>query len=86
MNGRRRAGKYLAAVGLVAIAVVLLLSLADSVWAMVGHPEMLQGTEYLVVPVLLIGLTLVVVGLVAYILPTGYSKDTLWAWKTGPFK
>ncbi len=86
LKRRRRGAKNLLAVGLVAIAVVFLLSLADSVWAMAGHPEMLQDSEGLVVPMFLIGLLFVVVGLLAYILPTGYSKETLWAWKTGPFR
>jgi len=68
------------------VSVVVLFLLAGLVSAMAGHLEMIQDSAQLLVPMLLIGLLLAMVGLFAYKLPEGYSKEAVWAWKTGPFR
>ena len=38
------------------------------------------------IPALLSGILLIVIGLIALILPGGFSKDVVWAMKIGPFR
>ncbi len=38
------------------------------------------------IPALLSGILLIVIGLIALILPGGFSKDAVWAMRIGPFR
>ena len=83
---RRRIGKIVLAVGLLAIVLVIVLGMLTSlVSAYEGSTELVRQYDVISRPIFVFGILLVLSGLVAILLPEGLSQDGIWILKTGPY-
>ncbi len=82
----RRVGRAVFWTGVAIIAVVTILGAAVMLAsAYTGTGFLLTSYTNLAIPLVIIGAVMILVGLVAYCLPEGFSRDGLWVLKTGPY-
>jgi uncharacterized membrane protein YhaH (DUF805 family) len=82
----RRVGRILFWIGVLIIGAVSVLGVvAVSVSALAGSSAFAVSYGNYAGPLLIIGVLLLIVGLVAVLLPRGFSQDGLWALKLGPY-
>ncbi len=83
----KRAGRILFISGIVIVIGVIVLSLSVVlVAAYTGSLMVVSNYGGYAILALLFGILLIVAGLIALILPGGFSKDAVWAMRSGPFK
>ena len=83
----KRAGRILFISGIVIVIGVIVLSLSVVlVAAYTGSLMVVSNYGSYAILALLFGILLIVAGLIALILPGGFSKDAVWAMRSGPFK
>ncbi len=83
----KRIGRILYITGLVIVVSVIILGLAVVlVAAYTGSLIVVSNYGGYAILALLFGILLIVAGLIALILPGGFSKDAVWAMRSGPFK
>ena len=83
----KRAGRilFISGIAIVIGGIVLGLSVV-LVAAYTGSLIIVSNYGGYAVLALLFGVFLIVIGLIALILPGGFSKDAVWAMKIGPFR
>ena len=83
----KRAGRILFISGIVIVVGVIVLSLSVVlVAAYTGSLMVVSNYGGYAILALLLGILLIVAGLIALILPGGFSKDAVWAMRIGPFR
>ena len=84
---RKRVGRILFISGIVIVVGVIVLSLSVVlVAAYTGSLMVVSNYGGYAIFALLLGILLIVAGLIALILPEGFSKDAVWAMRIGPFR
>ncbi|MHA2379410.1 MAG: hypothetical protein ACXADS_09030 [Candidatus Thorarchaeota archaeon] len=85
-SSTRRFGRAVFWIGVALVAIVTILGAAVLlVTAYAGSGFLITSYGNIAIPLLAIGTVMILVGLVAYCLPEGFSKDGLWVLKTGPY-
>ncbi|MCK4794995.1 MAG: hypothetical protein KAV87_65305 [Desulfobacteraceae bacterium] len=83
----KRIGRFLFISGVAIVIGVIVLGLSVVlVAAYTGSLVIVSIYGGYAIPALLSGILLIVIGLIALILPGGFSKDVVWAMKIGPFR
>jgi len=83
----KRVGRFLFLSGIAIIVGGIVLGLSVVlVAAYTGSLMVVSNYGGYVVLALLFGILLIVAGLIALILPGGFSKDAVWAMRIGPFR
>ena len=83
----KRVGRilFISGVAIVVGGIVLGLSVV-LVAAYTGSFVIVSNYGGYAILALLLGILLIVAGLIALVLPEGFSKDAVWAMRTGPFR
>ena len=83
----KRVGRILFISGIVVVVGVIILSLSVVlVVAYTGSLIIVSNYGGYAIFALLLGILLIVAGLIALILPGGFSKDAVWAMRVGPWR
>ena len=83
----KRVGRILFISGIVIVVGVIILSLSVVlVAAYTGSLMIVSNYGGYAIFALLLGILLIVAGLIALILPGGFSKDAVWAMRVGPWR
>ena len=83
----KRAGRILFISGIVIVVGIIILSLSVVlVAAYTGSLMVVSNYGGYAIFALLLGILLIVAGLIALILPGGFSKDAVWAMRVGPWR
>ena len=83
----KRVGRILFISGIIVVVGVIVLSLSVVlVAAYTGSLMVVSNYGGYAILALLFGILLIVAGLIALILPGGFSKDAVWAMRIGPFR
>jgi len=83
----KRVGRILYITGIVIVVGVIVLGLSVVlVAAYTGSFVIMSNYGGYAIFALFLGLLLIVAGLIALVLPEGFSKDAVWAMKIGPFR
>ena len=84
---RKRVGKIVLTVGLIAIGTIIVLGLLTSfVSATSGPTDFVQTYNVLAGPSFVFGVLFVLSGLLAILLPEGLSQEGTWSLQTGPYR
>jgi len=84
---RKRVGRILFISGIVIVVGVIVLSLSVVlVAAYTGSLILVSNYGGYAILALFFGILLIVAGLIALILPEGFSKDAVWAMRGGPWR
>ena len=84
---RKRVGKIVLIVGLIAIGTIIVLGLLTSfVSATSGPTDFVQTYNVLAGPSFVFGVLFVLSGLLAILLPEGLSQEGTWSLQTGPYR
>ena len=83
----KRVGRILFISGIVIVVSGIVLGLSVVlVAAYTGSLMVVSNYGSYAILALLFGILLIVAGLIALILPGGFSKDAVWAMRSGPFR
>ena len=83
----KHVGRILFISGIIVVVGVIVFSLSVVlVAAYTGSLMVVSNYGGYAILALLLGILLIVAGLIALILPGGFSKDAVWAMRSGPFK
>ncbi|NOR39380.1 MAG: hypothetical protein GQ580_07325 [Candidatus Thorarchaeota archaeon] len=83
----KRAGRILFILGIAIVVGGIVLGLSVVlVAAYTGSLVIVSNYGGYAILAFLLGILLIVAGLIALILPGGFSKDAVWAMRSGPFK
>ena len=84
---RKRVGKIVLTIGLIAIGTIIVLGLLTSfVSATSGPTDFVQTYNVLAGPSFVFGVLFVLSGLLAILLPEGLSQEGTWSLQTGPYR
>lgn len=83
----KHVGRILLILGAVIIVGIAILGFSVVlVAAYTGSSVIVSNYGSYAIPTLLLGIFLIVAGLIALVLPDGFSKDVVWSMKIGPFR
>lgn len=84
---RKRVGRILFILGVTIVVSGIVLGLSVAlVAAYTGSLAIVSNYGGYAILALFFGILLIVAGLIALVLPDGFSKDAVWSMKIGPFR
>ncbi|MFW9786179.1 MAG: hypothetical protein ACFFE2_12580 [Candidatus Thorarchaeota archaeon] len=84
---RKFLGSVAVGIGLSFIAFVIVFGMLIPLVSADGSSvELVQIHNVIAGPILIFGILLILAGLIAILLPEGFSKDGFWSFQTGPYQ